>query len=281
MSASNPFESSYTGPGEAPDGCENVLLPDTTNPNCPADYNAYEGELCELWMVLAEQDEDGNWVASAEPDNYLYKGDLNAIVGVKRLAIIGDKPLPETRTVALAKRWTRIKTLGHTLNIDVTDVSEENYEFIRTLQYRPITAVWVASVDGWHMGGNGGIIVQVDTAGIIWPRGEGSLMTGTLVLKFDHKFDPPAGIAFAGTSPLTAKQPEEVKAAKVAKLEAGRSKRKNSGAGDVVTVTGADAPKPLTPANLLGGEADNGETEKESPSTDKPAGAKKGVGNPL
>ncbi len=251
MSAANPFES-YSGPGTPPDGCENVLLPDTTNPNCAADYNDYEGELCTAWLVPAEKDEDGNWVATAEPDNYLYVGDLDAIVGVKKLTIIGDKPLAEVVRVALAKRMSKVKTRRHLVNVDITDLSEENYEFIRTLQYHPILAGWFASVDGWHMGGNPGIVIQVDTSGVVWPRGEGSLMTGTVVFTWDNKFDPPAGLAQAGVSPVTARRPDE--------LKTGKNRRKLGTAANV------EAPTPLKPADVTGkatAEADNGETENE------------------
>lgn len=211
MSTWNPFES-YIGPGSEPTGCGAITLPAVTTPQCPADYAAYEGEITDILMSTVAK-VDGEWVASFPPDNYLYDGDWDAAVsaGAKRLVVIGDKPLAETKVLTLGKRWRKIKDRFHTLTIDITDMSVLNYEFVRTLQRDKKVAVNWKSIDGWNAGGDEMVIVDVDTAGIIWPRGEGGLMSGQLVLTWSNKFDPPAGLAIAGTSPLTAKAKKPAK----------------------------------------------------------------------
>lgn len=206
MSVWNPFES-YTGPGSEPTGCGALTLPAVTSPLCPADYSAYEGEIVELLMSTVAL-VSGVWTASFPPDNYLYDGDWDSAVtaGAKRLVVIGDKPQPEAKILSLGKRWRKIKDRVHTLNIDITDMSVLNYEFVRTLQRDKKVAICWKSIDGWNAGGDDMVIVDVDTAGVIWPRGEGGLMAGQLVLTWSNKFDPPAGLAIAGASPLTAKK---------------------------------------------------------------------------
>jgi len=205
MSTWNPFES-YIGPGSEPVGCGAITLPAVTNPQCPADYAAYEGEITDILMSTVAK-VDGVWTASFPPDNYLYDGDWDAAVtaGAKRLVVIGDKPLSETKVLSLGKRWRKIKDRVHTLNLDITDMSALNYEFVRTLQRDKKVAINWKSIDGWNAGGDDMVIVDVDTAGIIWPRGEGGLMAGQLVLTWSNKYDPPAGLAIAGASPLSAK----------------------------------------------------------------------------
>lgn len=205
MSVWNPFES-YSGPGSEPSGCAALTFTAVTYPDCPAAYNAYEGEIVEILMSPVAK-VDGVWTASFPPDNYLYDGDWDAAVsaGAKRLVVVGDKPQGETKILQLAKRWRKIKDRVHTLNIDVTDMSVANYDFIRLLQRDKKVAINWKSIDGWNAGGDEMVIVDVDTAGIIWPRGEGGLMSGQLVLTWSNKFDPPAGLAIAGASPLVAK----------------------------------------------------------------------------
>lgn len=212
----NPFNS-YGGPAGAPEACEAIVLPETTNANCPNDYNAFESEITDIWISPVEESTPGagDWAATAPPADWTSFADLNSTAGLKHLTIIGDKPLGEARIAALAKRWTKVIDRTHSLNIDVTDMSELNYEFIRTLQHQAPVAIWFKSYGEWVCGGELGIIVTIDTAGIVWGRGEGTLMTGQLVMKWYNLYDPPAVIGNNVASPLKAVKvptPEELTA---------------------------------------------------------------------
>lgn len=199
----NPFET-YSGPGDAPEGCDPVVLPATTNPNCANDYNAYESEITDIWVSPAELQEDGTYLATALPGAWNYVQDLNATAGLRHLTVIGDKPIGEAKIVTLAKKWSKVVDRNHSLNIDVTDMSIENYEFIRTLQHGAKVFVWFKSYGDWIAGGVNGILVDTSTAGIVWGRGDGTLMTGQLVFFWSNKFDPPAEVANLGPAPLMA-----------------------------------------------------------------------------
>ena len=219
----NPFES-YGGPTPAPVGCAAIVLPAPTNPNCPSDYNIHESEITDIWISPVEESTPGaeDWTATALPTSWESIADLNATAGLRHLTIIGDKPLAENRTATLAKRWIKVISRNHSINMDLTDMSEDNYEFIRVLQYSPKVAVWFRSYGNWVAGGEAGIVCDVDTAGVIWGRGEGTLMTGQVVFRWSNKFDPPAVIANNTPSPLkvVAKAPDALKGADVTKKEA-------------------------------------------------------------
>lgn len=204
----NGFET-YGPPNTAPVGCAEIVLPAPTNPNCPNDYNAYESEWTDIWVSPATLNDDGSgtYVAQYLPDDWKDYATLNTTDNLQHLTIIGDKPLGEAIIATLAKRWTKVTDRNHQVNIDVTDMSEENYEFVRTLQHGAKLFIWGWSYGGWAIGGANGILVDVDTAGIVWGRGEGTLMTGQVVFRWRNKYDPPAVIGTNTPSPLKVKKP--------------------------------------------------------------------------
>ncbi len=202
----NPFET-YSGPSAAPVGCAPIVLPAPTNPNCPNDYNAHESEITDVWISPAELQEDGTYLATALPTDWTSFADLNTTTGLRHLTVIGDKPLGEAKIVTLAKKWFKVVDRGHQANMDVTDMSEDNYEFVRTLQHGSKVFIWWKSYGDWVCGGENGILCDVNAAGIIWGRGDGTLMTGSMGFAWNNKFDPPAVIGNNTPSPLKASKP--------------------------------------------------------------------------
>lgn len=187
---------SYTCAVPKPDDCASIVLPDVNFATCPAAYQAHESEICDVWMI-----ETTDGVADAVPTAWYDSDDLDALTGVHKLTTIGDKPLSEVNELTVAKRWVVFTSRTHTVNIDVTDMSLENYDFIRALQVKPTVAVWYRDIDGYIYGGENGIVCDVQNAGNILNRGEGGLLTGQFILTWEADCDPPVAVDGVNPSP--------------------------------------------------------------------------------
>lgn len=192
------------------DRCSTITLPVVSFADCPADYAAHESEICDVWIVPADDGvsteiptlaADGG----ADPDawhnplNYPTESGhfSNAGTGMRHLIVIGDKPISEITEVTVAKRWSLITNRGHIVNIDVTDMSIPNYDFIRALQFQPTVAIWYRDIDGYMYGGANGIVCDIQNAGNIANRGEGGLLTGQVIFNWNKECDPPAAVESA------------------------------------------------------------------------------------
>lgn len=190
--------------------CDLFDLPKAHVSNCPANYGALESEICDIWLTVYK---DGYQVPAGDPTpapatDWLDPANYsNATVDeIVHLVVIGDKPLPEFNDITVAKRWVIPSFTRHSLNFDVSDfafqpgddaVTEDqckmlNYEFIRALQQRPTLVLWFRTISGIMFGGPAGIVCDVTSAGTILGRGEGTLMTGSVVLTWESACDPPA-----------------------------------------------------------------------------------------
>lgn len=193
-------EALYNCPFIGDDNCgASVCLPPVSITDCPADYNAHESEICDVWVQPANADGSAPEPPGALGVNW-HDPSAHTGVGVRHLITIGDKPASEIVEVSLAKRQTKVSERKHILNIDVTDMSIPNYDFIRGLQFQPSLVIWYRDIDGYMYGGSDGIYCDVQNAGNIANRGEGGLLTGQVILSWTKLCDPPAtpeGVAYA------------------------------------------------------------------------------------
>ena len=201
--ALNLYESDYEGPeGFPPTDCTQTALPDPEFTDCPESYVTHEGEIDVLWMTHLEYNSGtAQWEAANVPTNHETTAGF-VVAGIEKLIGFGDKPLSEPLTVPLPHGLTKTHNRRHTLNFDITDQSIANYELVRALQGLQYVAIWYKTIDGDGFGGENGIIARVVNAGNVHARGEGALLTGTIVLEWKKLFDPPRVILDA-PAPMT------------------------------------------------------------------------------
>lgn len=172
-----------------------------TTPNCPTgctgilpqlDFNYCDpvlgfGEITHVFLasVDAECFTDvtslAEWLArlsntSADPD------------AIRFLHVKADKPVAEReeQEISLGRK---VKSPGtYTLNIDVDDVSELNYEFMRTSQCNVQFRMWFVA-DHYLFGGVCGITVNLNLDYVI-ERGTKAIHKIMGTAKWDAKFDP-------------------------------------------------------------------------------------------
>jgi hypothetical protein len=213
MAMTDPYQS-YTGPDGFPiTDCSAPALPAPDFADCPEAYVAHEGEIAKVFVTAAEwNDTTMMYEALAKPADWTMSTNYD-VADIATLIGFGDKPLAEALTTPLP--YNRVKTHDrrHTLNFDVTDLSLDNYVFLRAVQGTQLVFIWYATVDGYVFGGADGICARVQNAGHTHARGENALLTGQYIFEWKNLFDPPAA-ELDPVAPLMAgkvKQPAPLK----------------------------------------------------------------------
>jgi len=171
------------------------------NPVCPTGCDSTLAEntydFCKQHIVTGEVDHvylangnaecftnwalPGEWAARISTDSL----DPNAI---RRYRGIGDLPLgaADEIDISLCQKYQTEQTF--TLNFDVEDVSDENYNAMRTMQCGGILKGWFSG-GGKLFGGNCGLDVSVK-AGYQIERGCKTLHKIMLVFSWENQFSP-------------------------------------------------------------------------------------------
>lgn len=128
------------------------------------------------WKLAAEWTERIS-AAGVEPD------------AIRSLTVIGDKPAPANVTKDVSNK--RKITIGkdHTLNFTVDDVSDENYEFMRSTECGGKFRMWYETHGGKLYGGNEGILVDIVMDDVL-NRGVDEIETLAGVATWRAKFSP-------------------------------------------------------------------------------------------
>lgn len=160
-----------------PTGCATVL-PDL-NFNYCAPENSF-GEISHVFLAAIDAECFSDWTQLGEWTARLNNtsDDPDAI---RFMHVSADWPAPERDTIETSL-CRKVKTPAtFTLNIDVDDLSDLNYEFMRTSQCNQTFRMWYASPD-YIFGGNCGVEVILNLDYII-ERGCKTIhkITGTAV----------------------------------------------------------------------------------------------------
>jgi hypothetical protein len=167
-----------------PDDCTSTLAENTYN-YCT--QHIVTGEVDHVFLAAGDAEcftdwtLPGEWAARISPDSL----DPDAI---RRFRGIGDLPegASDEVEISLCQKWQSEKTF--TLNFDIEDVSDENYNFMRTLECNNVMKGWFSS-GGKLFGDNCGIDVSVK-ANYKIDRGCKTLHKILLVFTWDNQFHP-------------------------------------------------------------------------------------------
>lgn len=203
MAYTDPYDS-YDGPAGFPNtDCSSTPLPAVSFAECPEGYVAHEGEIAKVYITHAVWNTEtkvyeayvlpADWTSSASYD----------VEGIITLTGFGDKPIAEAVTVVTPYNRPLTTNRNHTMNFEITDMSLDNYEFIRALQGTQQVVMWYQTIDGYIFGGTDGIIARIPSVGNVHARGENALLAGQIQFAWKNLFDPPAE-EIDGATPLMA-----------------------------------------------------------------------------
>ena len=167
-----------------PTNCGSVL-PESSFDEC--NPNVSFGEIEAIFFQAASADEMVDWENLAEWTQLLAlaTSDGNAM---RKFDVIADMPMPAADESIISKGRKVYSPATRTLNVDIDDVSDENYEFARTTGCNLQFIVRFAT-PSYMYGGNAGILAMVKFEPVI-ERGQKSINKLTGTITWDAQFAP-------------------------------------------------------------------------------------------
>ncbi len=168
-----------------PTDCSSQTLPVVNFNNCAPEINASEIE--EIFMGKADDAAFADWSDAAEWATRLSQSATTA-GKIRRLSVIGDKPAPNTVKKTVSKQRELVTKRTHTINFDVDETNDDNYDAMRQVQCGGLYLIWYKTRGGYLYGGDSGILMSLDAFDLL-ARGdedEKFQYTGT----WEDKFDP-------------------------------------------------------------------------------------------
>ena len=168
-----------------PTGCDSYLI-DVDFDYC--DPNIEFGEIDHIYVMAQTGSNLLDWTSlpvwnarkALDPT-----ADTDAIID---LVVMGDLPPAETDEIEISLGRKIQSPSSFTINFDIDDVSDDNYDFMRWLECNTIFKVWY-SANEVLFGGNTGIEVNL-TAKYQIERGQKSLQKIVGTAKWENKFSP-------------------------------------------------------------------------------------------
>ena len=172
------------------------------NPICPTDCesalgavsfddcapNIVASEIKRIFISKSNSAAFEDWKTAAEWTTRMAQSGVTADA-IRTLTVIGDKPAPSsvTKDISNNRKWVVGK--DHTVNFTVDDVSQENYEFMRSTECGGKYRMWYETHGGYLYGGNEGIKCSI-VVDLVGNRGVDEIETLNGVATWRAKFSP-------------------------------------------------------------------------------------------
>ena len=165
-----------------PEGCESTL-PDTSFNLCSPEVSF--GEITDIFIGNADADPFTDWESLAQWTAALAR-DHAAANAIRQFMVSADLPAAVADEVVISKGRKVYSPATHTINVDVDDLSIENYEFARTTSCNLQMRIWFMTPEHQY-GGPEGILAMVNLRPVI-ERGIKSLNKLSGTITWDAKF---------------------------------------------------------------------------------------------
>lgn len=167
-----------------PTGCSSVL-PDLEFNFC-SPVNTF-GEISHIFLAALDAECFTDWTAIGEWTTRL-SNTADGIDVIRFLHVAADWPVPE-RDILETSLCRKVKTPGtFTINVDIDDLSDLNYTFMRQSQCSTVFRAWFATPD-YIFGGNCGVEVLVNLDYLI-ERGCKTIHKITGTITWEDPFSP-------------------------------------------------------------------------------------------
>ena len=169
------------------------------NPTCPttcstvppaAEFDfcnpdVFFGEIEKIYWTAKDASDLADWTSAAVWAARISNDGVDTDV-IRELHVSADLPTPERDKVEISVRRTVSTPATWTINLDIDDLSDENYEMIRTTACNTQVKIWFATRDHIY-GGNSGIVVDMSIDPVI-ERGKKSIQKFTGTITWDATF---------------------------------------------------------------------------------------------
>lgn len=146
-------------------------------------------EIRRVFLAKSTAAAFATWGQAAEWTTRLSQTSVSGDDYIRPLTVIADKPAATGVVKDISNG--RKKTIGkdHVINFTIDDMSQENYEFMRSLECGGEFKMWYETEGGYMYGGPDGIKVNVD-ANVVNNRGREEIETINGVITWRDKFSP-------------------------------------------------------------------------------------------
>lgn len=189
------MENLYSCP-TCPENCEEFAMPSVDFADCVDAHVEEESEISEVFMTVPQDDGNGNITGVGAPADWSSAASWTAAISasgagaVRHLIGIGDKPTADQDTRTISRGRTKYGPKTFTVNFDIDDVSDLNYELIRNLECGVDVVFWFQTKGGYLYGGSTGIKATAQADWIL-DRGDGSYSRGQITLTWTALCNPP------------------------------------------------------------------------------------------
>ena len=103
----------------------------------------------------------------------------------------GNVPAPDEEELNYPKRMRRIQSRLYTVTLDIKNMSDAQYAFLRLIQSGYIDfRFWIETVGGRLLGGSTGIDPQLATVSFVYAGGKDDKEIASLVIEYQSDGDP-------------------------------------------------------------------------------------------
>ena len=168
-----------------PNSCE-TALPEVKFSKCSP--NIVLSEIVRIFVGKQSTQPFNNWKDASEWTQRLSET-ANTANAIRPLTVIADKPAgsPVVKEISNGRKYNLRKDF--TVNIEIDDVSEENYEFMRVTQCGGEYKLWFETAGGRIYGGNEGIDASLVLDNVLG-RGKDEIEKITGTASWSDKFSP-------------------------------------------------------------------------------------------
>ena len=168
-----------------PNSCE-TALPEVKFSKCSP--NIVLSEIVRIFVGKQSTQPFNNWKDASEWTQRLSET-ANTANAIRPLTVIADKPAgsPVVKEISNGRKYNLRKDF--TVNIEIDDVSEENYEFMRVTQCGGEYKMWFETAGGRLYGGNEGIDASVVLDNVLG-RGKDEIEKITGTASWSDQFSP-------------------------------------------------------------------------------------------
>lgn len=169
-----------------PTDCTSALAPVNFSKCAP---EIVLSEIRRIFIAKANAAAFTDWQLATEWTTRISETDITDADTIRAITVIGDKPAPAPVTKEVSNGRSIVIGKDHTVNYTIDDISEENYEFMRTLECGGQYRVWYETEGGYIYGGNSGILATI-TGDDILNRGRDEIETINGVVSWRAKHHP-------------------------------------------------------------------------------------------
>ena len=168
-----------------PNSCE-TALPEVKFSKCSP--NIVLSEIVRIFIGKQSTQPFNNWKDASEWTQRLSET-ANTANAIRPLTVIADKPAgsPVVKEISNGRKYNLRKDF--TVNIEIDDVSPENYEFMRVTQCGGEYKLWFETAGGRIYGGNEGIDASLVLDNVLG-RGKDEIEKITGTASWSDKFSP-------------------------------------------------------------------------------------------